>query len=84
MASNTVFLNETSPQPTRAQAVIQVENLRHLYDGRAALSTWIYAITRNRCLSALERTRASLVERHDVIQVEDGPDQVEEGRDLEQ
>ena len=30
------------------------------YDGRAALSTWIYAITRNRCLTALERRRRDL------------------------
>jgi RNA polymerase sigma-70 factor, ECF subfamily len=27
------------------------------YDGRASLSSWIYAITRNRCLTALERRR---------------------------
>src|SRR5579863_408880 len=27
------------------------------YDGRASLSTWIYAITRNRCLSAIARRR---------------------------
>ncbi len=27
------------------------------YDGRAALSTWIYAITRNRCFTAIERRR---------------------------
>jgi RNA polymerase sigma-70 factor (ECF subfamily) len=27
------------------------------YDGRASLSTWIYTITRNRCLSAIERRR---------------------------
>src|ERR1700689_4437945 len=27
------------------------------YDGRASLSTWIYTITRNRCLTALERRR---------------------------
>jgi RNA polymerase sigma-70 factor (ECF subfamily) len=34
------------------------------YDGRAALSTWIYAITRNRCLTAISRRRdhASLSE----------------------
>ena len=27
------------------------------YDGRASLSTWIYTITRNRCLTAIERRR---------------------------
>ena len=27
------------------------------YDGRASLSSWIYAITRNRCLTALERRK---------------------------
>lgn len=27
------------------------------FDGRASLSTWIYTIARNRCLSALERRR---------------------------
>ncbi len=27
------------------------------YDGRASLSTWIYTITRNRCLTAIQRTR---------------------------
>lgn len=30
------------------------------YDGRAALSTWIYTITRNRCLTAIERRRHDL------------------------
>jgi RNA polymerase sigma-70 factor (ECF subfamily) len=34
------------------------------YDGRAALSTWIYAITRNRCLTALERRRSAGAGRH--------------------
>jgi RNA polymerase sigma-70 factor, ECF subfamily len=27
------------------------------YDGRASLSTWIYTITRNRCLTAIQRRR---------------------------
>lgn len=38
MASNTAVLNDPSqPQPPRAQVVIQVENLRHVYGDRAAL-----------------------------------------------
>ena len=40
---------------------------------RAALSTWIYAITRNRCLTALERRRheLSLSDEGIAAQVED-------------
>ncbi|MDE2219667.1 MAG: RNA polymerase sigma factor [Gammaproteobacteria bacterium] len=30
------------------------------YDQRASLSTWIYTITRNRCLSAIERRREAV------------------------
>ncbi|HJS91626.1 MAG TPA: RNA polymerase sigma factor [Steroidobacteraceae bacterium] len=30
------------------------------YDGRASLSSWIYAITRNRCLTALTRKSATV------------------------
>jgi RNA polymerase sigma-70 factor (ECF subfamily) len=29
------------------------------YDGRAALSTWIYTVARNRCLTALEKRRSA-------------------------
>ena len=48
--------------PTQAQDVAQESWVRvwkalPRYDERAALSTWIYTITRNRCLSALERRR---------------------------
>lgn len=49
--------------PTQAQDAAQESLVRIWkslpgYDARASLSTWIYAITRNRCLSALERRRA--------------------------
>ena len=73
--------------PTHAQDVAQEAWLRiwralPLYDGRAAWSTWIYAITRNRCLSALEQRRehASLSEPHIAAQVEQlaGPAEVAE------
>ena len=46
--------------PAHAQDAAQESWLRiwkalPQYDGRASLSTWIYAITRNRCLTALAR-----------------------------
>jgi RNA polymerase sigma-70 factor (ECF subfamily) len=50
--------------PAQAQDVAQESLVRiwkalARYDGRAALSTWIYAITRNRCLTALSQRHAS-------------------------
>src|SRR6185437_2445541 len=39
------------------ESLVRIWRMLHRYDGRAALSTWIYAITRNRCLTALERRR---------------------------
>jgi RNA polymerase sigma-70 factor, ECF subfamily len=49
---------------TRAEDIAQESLLRVWralanYDGRASLSSWIYAITRNRCLSALARENAT-------------------------
>jgi RNA polymerase sigma-70 factor, ECF subfamily len=49
--------------PTQAQDAAQESLVRIWkglpgYDARASLSSWIYAITRNRCLSAIERRRA--------------------------
>jgi RNA polymerase sigma-70 factor, ECF subfamily len=48
--------------PTRAEDAAQESLVRIWkalpgYDGRASLSTWIYTITRNRCLTALARQR---------------------------
>ena len=40
------------------ESLLRVWKALGSYDGRAALSSWIYAITRNRCLTALERRRA--------------------------
>lgn len=36
------------------ESLLRVWRSLDRYDGRAALSTWIYAITRNRCLTALQ------------------------------
>ena len=40
------------------ESLMRVWKALDRYDGRASLSSWIYAITRNRCLTALERRRS--------------------------
>jgi RNA polymerase sigma-70 factor (ECF subfamily) len=40
------------------ESLVRIWKALGRYDGRASLSTWIYAITRNRCLTAIERRRA--------------------------
>jgi len=40
------------------ESLVRVWKALDRYDGRASLSSWIYAITRNRCLTALERRRS--------------------------
>ncbi len=40
------------------ESLVRVWKALARYDGRASMSSWIYAITRNRCLTALERRRS--------------------------
>ena len=44
------------------ESLVRVWTALERYDGRASLSSWIYAITRNRCLTALSQRRA-----HDTL-----------------
>ena len=39
------------------ESLVRVWKALERYDARASLSSWIYAITRNRCLTALEKRR---------------------------
>ena len=48
----------TEAQDAAQESLVRIWKSLPGYDARASLSTWIYAITRNRCLSALERRRA--------------------------
>jgi RNA polymerase sigma-70 factor (ECF subfamily) len=43
------------------ESLVRVWTALGNYDGRASLSSWIYAITRNRCLTALTRRTADAV-----------------------
>jgi RNA polymerase sigma-70 factor (ECF subfamily) len=44
-------------QDAAQESLVRIWKALDSFDGRASLSTWIYAITRNRCLTALERRR---------------------------
>jgi len=48
----------TQAQDTAQESLVRIWKGLPGYDGRASLSSWIYTITRNRCLSAIERRRA--------------------------
>jgi len=53
-----VLLRDRAQAEDAAQeSLVRVWKALDAYDGRASLSSWIYAITRNRCLTALERRR---------------------------
>ena len=55
------YLRTPAPAQDAAQdSLIRVWRALPKYDERAALSTWIYAITRNGCLSALRARRPQL------------------------
>lgn len=52
------FLRDPAQAEDAAQdTLIRVWRALPGFDGRAALSTWIYAIARNRCLTAISRRR---------------------------
>jgi len=54
-----VLRDRHKAQDAAQESLVRIWKALDRYDGRAALSTWIYAITRNRCLSAIERERAT-------------------------
>jgi RNA polymerase sigma-70 factor (ECF subfamily) len=57
-------------QDAAQESLVRVWRALPAFDARAALSTWIYAITRNRCLTALERARADLSLTDESVQAE--------------
>jgi RNA polymerase sigma-70 factor, ECF subfamily len=53
-----VLLRDRAQAEDAAQeSLVRIWRALPRYDGRASLSTWIYTITRNRCLTAIQRRR---------------------------
>ena len=53
----TLLRDPTAAEDAAQESLVRIWKAMGSYDGRASLSTWIYAITRNRCLSAMARRR---------------------------
>jgi RNA polymerase sigma-70 factor (ECF subfamily) len=49
--------NTAQAEDAAQESLVRIWKGLASYDGRAALSTWIYSVTRNRCLTAIERRR---------------------------
>jgi RNA polymerase sigma-70 factor (ECF subfamily) len=47
----------TAAEDAAQESLVRIWKAIGSYDQRASLSTWIYTITRNRCLTAIERRR---------------------------
>lgn len=62
--------DSAAAQDAAQESLLRVWKALPSYDGRAALSTWVYAITRNRCLTALERVRGELSISDEAVQAE--------------
>jgi RNA polymerase sigma-70 factor (ECF subfamily) len=52
-----VLRDPDQAQDATQESLLRVWKALAKYDQRASLSTWIYTITRNRCLTAIERRR---------------------------
>ena len=52
-----VLRDPDQAQDAAQESLVRVWKALPKYDQRASLSTWIYTITRNRCLTAIERRR---------------------------
>jgi RNA polymerase sigma-70 factor (ECF subfamily) len=57
-------------QDAAQESLVRIWKALPSYNGRASLSSWIYAITRNRCLTAIERRRAQAVSSDSELELE--------------
>jgi len=87
----TFMRNRAPAQDAAQESLVRIWRALPKYDGRAALSTWIYAITRNWCFTALgsKRRTVSLSEvavqaEVDALAAPDGHDARDQGQAMRQ
>jgi RNA polymerase sigma-70 factor (ECF subfamily) len=66
----TYFRDSVQAQDAAQESLVRVWRALSKYDGRASLSTWIYAITRNWCLTSLSGKRHTVSMSEEAIQSE--------------
>lgn len=67
------FLRDSAAaQDVAQESMLRVWKALPSYNSRAALSTWIYAITRNRCLTALASGQKALSLSDETVEAEAG------------
>jgi RNA polymerase sigma-70 factor (ECF subfamily) len=74
----------TQAQDAAQESLVRIWKALPVYDARASLSTWIYAITRNRCLSAIERRRAQAVVGDSDVEIAELPAESEDSYEPEE
>jgi RNA polymerase sigma-70 factor (ECF subfamily) len=62
--------DRTQAQDAAQESLVRLWRALPRYDGRAALSTWIYAITRNWCLTCLSSKRRTASLSDEAVQTE--------------
>jgi RNA polymerase sigma-70 factor (ECF subfamily) len=62
--------NRADAQDAAQEGLVRLWRALPKYDGRASLSTWIYAITRNWCLTCLSSGRRTVSLSEDFVQAE--------------
>jgi RNA polymerase sigma-70 factor (ECF subfamily) len=60
----------TAAEDAAQESLVRIWKAIGSYDQRASLSTWIYAITRNRCLTAIERRREQASLSEEAVETE--------------
>ena len=55
-----ILRNRSDAEDATQDVLLRLWRALRGYDGRAALSTWIYAVSRNACLSQLRKRRAQM------------------------
>jgi len=66
----TLLRDPTAAEDAAQESLVRIWKAIGSFDGRASLSTWIYAITRNRCLTAIARRRELASMSDAVIEAE--------------
>jgi RNA polymerase sigma-70 factor, ECF subfamily len=67
---SSILRNPQEAEDAAQESLLRIWRALDSFDGRAALSTWIYTIARNRCFTAIEKRRNSESLSDEAVAVE--------------